>query len=60
MALIKLVSPGESLIFSIGSEQVEITLTEKSGRKAALKIEADKSVGIMAVDKEKIWVGTPA
>jgi hypothetical protein len=60
MALIKIIGVGDQLIFNVKGEEISVTLSEKAGRQAVLKIVADKSIGITTVSKDKVWVGTPA
>jgi hypothetical protein len=60
MALIKIIGVGDRLIFSVNDKEISVTLSEKAGRQAVLKIVADKSVGITTVSKDKVWVGMPA
>ena len=59
MALIKIIGVGDQLIFNVKGEEISVTLSEKAGRQAVLKIVADKSIGITTVSKDKVWVGTP-
>jgi hypothetical protein len=51
MALIKIINVGEELIFDLankvpGANTISVVLTEKAGRKAVLKISADRSIPI--------------
>jgi hypothetical protein len=65
MALIKIIGVGEELVFDLtsvkpGANQISITLTEKAGRQAVLKIDADRSIGIIHTTDKKVWFGMPA
>lgn len=57
MALTKAMNPGDELVLSFGGEKISIILSEKTGRRAVLKIKAPASVGILTVEENKIWVG---
>ena len=51
MALIKFIDVGEELIFdlrnkSAEAKEISVVLTEKTGRKAVMKISADRSIPI--------------
>lgn len=51
MALIKIIGVGDELVFDLASvskdaKQISIYLCEKAGRKAVLKIDADRSIPI--------------
>ena len=59
MSLIKIIGVGDELIFNVEGKTISIILSEKAGRQAVLKIDADKSIGITAVSKSKVWIGTP-
>lgn len=59
MALIKIIGIGDELIFSVDEKEISITLSEKAGRQAVLKIVADKCIGITTISKDKVWVGMP-
>jgi hypothetical protein len=52
MALIKMLRIGEELLFDLtaispNAKSVLVSLTEKAGKMAVLKIEADKSINIV-------------
>ena len=51
MALIKIINVGDELIFDLrdkaeNAKEISVFLTEKAGRKAVLKITADRSIPI--------------
>jgi hypothetical protein len=51
MALIKIIGVGDELVFDLASiakdaKQISIYLCEKAGRKAVLKIDADRTIPI--------------
>lgn len=51
MALIKIIGVGDELVFELtdaikDAKQISIYLCEKAGRKAVLKIDADRSIPI--------------
>jgi hypothetical protein len=59
MSLTKIVSLGDDIKFSLNGKEVTIQVMVKMGRQVVLKIDADRSIGILVVSKSKIWVGTP-
>lgn len=51
MSLIKIIGVGDELVFELGdmkpgTKQISIFLCEKAGRKAVLKVDADRSIPI--------------
>jgi hypothetical protein len=59
MALIKIIGVGEELIFDLkdmasDAKQISVFLCEKAGRKAVLKIDADRSIPIKHFRQQKI------
>ncbi len=57
MGLIKILSVGDQLILNTGEKDIIVTLSEKASKNVILKIDADKSVRITTVSKNKIWLG---
>ena len=57
MGLIKILSVGDQLILNTGEKDIVVTLSEKASKNVILKIEADRSVKITTVSKDKIWLG---
>lgn len=60
MALIKILSEGDTLLFGDEPKPISVTVTAKAGRQTVLKIDTERSVRIVSVSKDRIWVGTPA
>ena len=58
MALIKIISVGDELIFDLrdagGAKEISVTLTEKAGRQAVLRISADRSIPIKHFRQKKV------
>jgi len=59
MALIKIISPGDELIFDLremktGTKEISVSLTEKAGRQAVLRISADRSIPIKHFKQQKL------
>lgn len=58
MALIKIISVGDELIFDLrslapGSKEISVMLSEKAGRQAVLRIAADRSIPIKHFRQQK-------
>lgn len=59
MALIKIIGVGDELIFDLkdvasSASQISIVLCEKAGRKAVLKVTADRSIPIRHYRQQKV------
>jgi hypothetical protein len=59
MALIKIISVSDELIFDLtnmkaGTKEISVTLTEKAGRQAVLRISADRSIPIKHFRQQRV------
>ena len=58
MALIKIIDVGDELVFEIPAsekpEKISLFLTEKAGRKAVLKITANRSIPIRHYKQQQV------